>query len=74
MSQDTEELKLHNHVTAHLSKRAAAIYSWAYQLIWVHMTDELAERETIAHQVAWDRLKDEYLNRSSRLSNLKSGL
>ncbi|PTX61759.1 ChaB protein [Melghirimyces profundicolus] len=67
MSQEPEELELHDRIKAHLSKRAASIYSSAYQMIWIHVTGERDEREAIAHQVAWDRLKDEYIKRSGRI-------
>ncbi|SMO83936.1 ChaB family protein [Melghirimyces algeriensis] len=68
MSQEeVEDLELHDQVKAHLSYRAAQIYSTAYQLIWMHVSGEQGEREEIAHQVAWDRLKDEYIKRSKRI-------
>jgi cation transport regulator len=67
MSVEMENLPLHDHVKAHLSKRAAEIYSSAYQLIWLHRTGEIEEKESLAHQVAWDRLKEEYLSQSGKI-------
>ncbi|EGK08009.1 hypothetical protein HMPREF9374_3532 [Desmospora sp. 8437] len=67
MSVEMENLPLHDHVKAHLSKRAAAIYSSAYQLIWLHLTGETEEKESLAHQVAWDRLKEEYRSKSGKV-------